>query len=70
MKKNYFMLVCLVFFMALQANAQNFTIDQLFGKWHFTADVAIASLVHMLRKPFQVQPRGTMPSCSSASLSS
>ena len=39
MKKNYFMLVCLVFFMALQANAQNFTIDQLFGKWHFTADV-------------------------------
>lgn len=39
MKKNYLMLFCLVFFMALQANAQNFTIDQLFGKWHFTADV-------------------------------
>jgi len=26
-------------FMAMQATAQNFTIDQLFGKWQFTADV-------------------------------
>ena len=39
MKKNYFMLVCLMLFMALQATAQNFTIDQLYGKWQFTADV-------------------------------
>ena len=39
MKKNYFMLVCLMLFMAVRASAQNFTIDQLFGKWQFTADV-------------------------------
>ena len=39
MKKNYFMLVCLMLFMAVQATAQSFTIDQLFGKWQFTADV-------------------------------
>ena len=39
MKKNYFMLVCLMLFMAVQASAQSFTIDQLFGKWQFTAEV-------------------------------
>ena len=39
MKKNYFLLVCLMLVMAVQATAQNFTIDQLFGKWQFTADV-------------------------------
>ena len=39
MKKNYFMSVCLMLLMALQATAQSFTIDQLFGKWQFTADV-------------------------------
>ncbi len=39
MKKNYFMLVCLMLFMAVQATAQSFTIDELFGKWRFTADV-------------------------------
>ena len=39
MKKNYFMLICLMLFMAIQATAQNFTIDQLYGKWHFKADV-------------------------------
>ncbi|MBO7193012.1 MAG: hypothetical protein J6V47_01860, partial [Bacteroidaceae bacterium] len=39
MKKNYFLLVCLMLMMAIQATAQSFTIDQLFGKWQFTADV-------------------------------
>ena len=39
MKKNYFLSICLVLFMAVQATAQSFTIDQLFGKWQFTADV-------------------------------
>ena len=39
MKKNYFLSICLMLFMAVQASAQNFTIDQLFGKWQFTADV-------------------------------
>ena len=39
MKKNYFLLVCLMLMMAVQATAQSFTIDQLFGKWQFTADV-------------------------------
>ena len=39
MKKNYFMSICLMLFMAVQATAQSFTIDQLFGKWQFTADV-------------------------------
>ena len=39
MKKNYFLSICLMLFIAVQATAQNFTIDQLFGKWQFTADV-------------------------------
>ena len=39
MKKNYFLSICLMLFMAVQATAQSFTIDQLFGKWQFTADV-------------------------------
>lgn len=39
MRKNYFMSICLMLFMAVQATAQSFTIDQLFGKWQFTADV-------------------------------
>ncbi len=39
MKKNYFLLVCLMLMMAVQATAQSFTVDQLFGKWQFTADV-------------------------------
>ena len=39
MKKNYLMLVCLVLMVVSQATAQNFTIDQLYGKWKFTADV-------------------------------
>ena len=41
MKKNYFyaLFASLMLFMAMPANAQNFTIDQLFGKWQFTADV-------------------------------
>ncbi len=39
MKKNYFLSICLMLFIAVQANAQSFTIDQLFGKWQFTADV-------------------------------
>ena len=39
MKKNYFLSICLMLFIAVQATAQSFTIDQLFGKWQFTADV-------------------------------
>ena len=39
MKKNYFLSICLMLFVAVQATAQSFTIDQLFGKWQFTADV-------------------------------
>ena len=33
------MLVCIMLMMAVQATAQSFTVDQLFGKWQFTADV-------------------------------
>lgn len=39
MKKNYFLSICLMLFMTVQATAQSFTIDQLFGKWRFKADV-------------------------------
>ena len=39
MKKNYFMLVCLMLFMAVQATAQVSSIVDLFGKYKFTADV-------------------------------
>ena len=39
MKKNYFMLVCLMLFMAMQATAQVSSIVDLFGKYKFTADV-------------------------------
>ena len=39
MKKNYFMLVCLMLFMAVQATAQVNSIVDLFGKYKFTADV-------------------------------
>ena len=39
MKKNYFLMLCLMLVMAVQATAQSFTIDQLYGKWQFTADV-------------------------------
>ncbi len=41
MKKNYFyaLFASLMLFMAMPVSAQSFTIDQLFGKWQFTADV-------------------------------
>ena len=39
MKKNYFMLVCLVLFMAINATAQVSSVADLFGKYRFTADV-------------------------------
>ena len=39
MKKNYFMLVCLMLFMAVQATAQVSSVADLFGKYRFTADV-------------------------------
>ena len=39
MKKNYFMLVCLMLFMAVQATAQVSSIVDLFGKYKFTATV-------------------------------
>ena len=39
MKKNYFMLVCLMLFMAVQATAQVSSIVDLFGKYKFTADI-------------------------------
>ena len=39
MKKNYFMLVCLMLFMAVQATAQVSSIVDLFGKYRFTADI-------------------------------
>ena len=39
MKKNYFMLVCLMLFMAMQATAQVSSIVDLFGKYKFTATV-------------------------------
>ena len=39
MKKNYFMLVCLMLFMAVQATAQVSGIVDLFGKYKFTADI-------------------------------
>ena len=39
MKKNNFMLVCLMLFMAVQATAQVSGIVDLFGKYKFTADI-------------------------------
>ena len=41
MKKNYFysLFAALMLFVAMPATAQNFTIDQLYGKWEFTADI-------------------------------
>ena len=39
MKKNYFMLVCLMLFMAINATAQVSSVADLFGKYRFTADV-------------------------------
>ena len=39
MKKNYFMLVCLMLFMAINATAQVSSVADLFGKYKFTADV-------------------------------
>ena len=39
MKKNYFMLVCLMLFMAMQATAQVSSIVDLFGKYKFSATV-------------------------------
>ena len=39
MKKNYFMLVCLMLFMAVQATAQVSSIVDLFGKYKFSATV-------------------------------
>ena len=39
MKKNYFMLVCLMLFMAVQATAQVSSVVDLFGKYKFTADI-------------------------------
>ena len=39
MKKNYFMLVCLMLFMAVQATAQVSSIVDLFGKYKFTANI-------------------------------
>ncbi len=43
MKKNYFMLVCLVLFMAVNAAAQSLSVADLFGNYKFTADVEFAS---------------------------
>lgn len=43
MKKNYFMLVCLVLFMAINATAQVSSVADLFGEYKFTADVEFAS---------------------------
>ena len=43
MKKNYFMLVCLVLLSAFSANAQVNSVSDLFGKYKFTADVEFAS---------------------------
>ena len=43
MKKNYFMLVCLVLLSAISANAQVNSVADLFGKYKFTADVEFAS---------------------------
>ena len=39
MKKSYFMLVCLMLFMAVQATAQVSSIVDLFGKYKFTATI-------------------------------
>ena len=39
MKKNYFMLVCLVLISAFSATAQVTSVADLFGKYRFTADV-------------------------------
>lgn len=43
MKKNYFMLVCLVLLSAISANAQVNSVADLFGEYKFTADVEFAS---------------------------
>ena len=43
MKKNYFMLVCLMLFMAMQATAQVSSIVDLFGKYKFTATVEFSA---------------------------
>ncbi len=43
MKKNYFMLVCLVLLSAFSVNAQVNSVADLFGKYKFTADVEFAS---------------------------
>lgn len=43
MKKNYFMLVCLVLLMAFNATAQAVSVADLFGNYKFTADVEFAS---------------------------
>ena len=43
MKKNYFMLVCLMLFMAVQATAQVSSIVDLFGKYKFTATVEFSA---------------------------
>ena len=43
MKKNYFMLVCLMLVMAFQAKAQVTSVADLFGEYKFTADVEFAS---------------------------
>lgn len=43
MKKNYFMLVCLVLLSAFSANAQAVSVADLFGDYKFTADVEFAS---------------------------
>lgn len=43
MKKNYFMLVCLVLLSAFSANAQAVSVADLFGEYKFTADVEFAS---------------------------
>ena len=50
MKKNYFLSICLMLFMAVQATAQSFTIDQLFGKWQFTADVEYTDVATQAHK--------------------
>ena len=39
MKKNYFMLVCLVLISAFSATAQVTSVADLFGKYRLTADV-------------------------------
>lgn len=43
MKKNYFMLVCLVLLWAFSAKAQVNSVSSLFGEYKFTADVEFAS---------------------------